>query len=121
MRLPACSIEERCDQGARFGVGSVAAVGVLAALLFLPTSRWALLLVDWIRGTGATGVAVYALVYVAATLLFLPGSILTAGAGFAYGPLWGTLPSPSTISSWRWTRSRLRPSRARRPRRSRQG
>lgn len=78
-------------RGARFGIGIVVAGGVLAALLFLPTSRWALLLVEWIRATGAIGVLVYALVYVAATLLFLPGSLLTAGAGFVYGPLWGML------------------------------
>jgi uncharacterized membrane protein YdjX (TVP38/TMEM64 family) len=78
-------------KGVRFGVGIVAAAGVLVALLILPTSRWALLLVEWIRAAGATGALVYALVYVAATLLFLPGSILTAGAGFAYGPLWGML------------------------------
>ncbi len=51
----------------------------------------ALLMVEWIRGAGAAGAAVYALAYVAATLLFLPGSALTLGAGFAYGPLWGTL------------------------------
>jgi hypothetical protein len=40
-------------------------------------------LVEWIRGAGAPGVLVYALAYVIATLFLLPGSILTAGAGFA--------------------------------------
>ena len=78
-------------RGARFGIGIVAVAGLIAALIFLPTSRWALLLVEWVRATGAKGAIVYALAYVAATLLFLPGSILTAGAGFAYGPLWGVL------------------------------
>lgn len=47
--------------------------------------------VDWVHEAGALGVGVYALAYVLATLLFFPGSILTAGAGFAYGPVWGTL------------------------------
>jgi uncharacterized membrane protein YdjX (TVP38/TMEM64 family) len=78
-------------RGARWGIGIVAVAGLIVALILLPTSRWALLLVEWVHATGAKGVIVYALVYVAATLLFLPGSILTAGAGFAYGPLWGML------------------------------
>ncbi len=79
------------SRAARYGVAATVAAGVLGVLLLLPTSRWALLLVDWIHGAGGAGAGVYALAYVAATLLLLPGSILTAGAGFAYGPLWGTL------------------------------
>jgi uncharacterized membrane protein YdjX (TVP38/TMEM64 family) len=75
----------------RYGFASAAALAALCTLLVLPTGRFALLLVEWIRDTGPAGAVVYALAYVAATLLFLPGSILTAGAGFAYGPLWGTL------------------------------
>ena len=67
------------------------AVGLVVAALTLPVNDWVLGLVEWVRAAGAAGVAVYAAVYVAATLLLLPGSVLTAGAGFAYGPLWGTL------------------------------
>ncbi|MHB8416820.1 MAG: TVP38/TMEM64 family protein [Myxococcales bacterium] len=48
-------------------------------------------LADWIRGAGAAGVGAYAVIYVLATLFFLPGSLVTLAAGFAYGPLWGTL------------------------------
>jgi glycosyltransferase A (GT-A) superfamily protein (DUF2064 family) len=48
-------------------------------------------LVDWIRSAGATGVAVYAAVYIVFTVLLIPGSILTAGAGLAYGPWLGLL------------------------------
>jgi uncharacterized membrane protein YdjX (TVP38/TMEM64 family) len=48
-------------------------------------------LVAWMRGAGASGVVVYALVYAAAAICLLPGSILMMGAGVAYGPLWGTL------------------------------
>ncbi len=72
-------------------LAGVLAAGVLSSLSFFPWSKWALELVEWIRGAGALGVGVYALAYVAATLLLLPGSILTLGAGSAYGPLWGTL------------------------------
>jgi len=79
------------NKAARYGVGAFAAVGVLGILFFLRPGRWALLLVDWFREAGMAGAAVYALAYGAATLLLLPGSILTAGAGFAYGPVWGML------------------------------
>ncbi len=78
-------------KGARYGIGIIVAAVLVPALLLLPINRWALLLVEWIRGAGALGVLVYTLAYVLATLLLLPGSILTAGAGFAYGLVWGTL------------------------------
>ena len=45
---------------------------------------------EWIRDRGALGVVVYGLLYVAATVLFVPGSILTLGAGFIYGVVYGT-------------------------------
>lgn len=48
-------------------------------------------LVAWMRGAGASGVVVYAVVYAAAAICLLPGSILMIGAGVAYGPIWGTL------------------------------
>lgn len=82
----------------KIGVGLLLVGGVIAAVLLLPVNRWALLLVEWIHGAGALGAGVYALAYLLATLLLLPGSILTAGAGFAYGPLWGTaLVSPVSV------------------------
>lgn len=46
-------------------------------------------LITWIQGAGVTGMAAYVLTYVVATVLLLPGSVLTLGAGFAWGPLWG--------------------------------
>jgi uncharacterized membrane protein YdjX (TVP38/TMEM64 family) len=67
----------------------VAAVLVLAALAigayFLPLGAWALELVDYVRGAGALGVAVYGAAYVMATVLLLPGSLFTIGAGFVWG------------------------------------
>ncbi len=73
-------------------------LGAIAALYLLPVEDWVLALVDSIRGAGAAGVAVFAIAYVAATVLLLPGSVLTLGAGFAYGPLWGTLlVSPASV------------------------
>lgn len=82
-------------------VGVVALAGLLVeAALVLPLSAWSTDLVAWIRGAGALGVAVYAAAYIVATVLLLPGSILTLGAGFAYGPLLGTmLVSPVSVTA----------------------
>jgi pyruvate/2-oxoglutarate dehydrogenase complex dihydrolipoamide dehydrogenase (E3) component/uncharacterized membrane protein YdjX (TVP38/TMEM64 family) len=61
------------------------AVALVAAVKLLPVNRWLLALVGWIRGAGATGIAVFVLAYVVACILLLPGVVLTLGAGFAYG------------------------------------
>jgi uncharacterized membrane protein YdjX (TVP38/TMEM64 family) len=50
-----------------------------------------LALVGWIRSAGTAGAALFAVAYIAATVLLLPGSVLTLGAGFAYGPALGLL------------------------------
>lgn len=68
-----------------------AAGAVLLAVIFLPVATWLLSFVAWVRELGILGVAVFALAYVLATVLMLPGSVLTLGAGFLYGPLFGTL------------------------------
>jgi len=45
----------------------------------------------WVSGAGAAGPLVFIGVYAAATVLFLPGSVLTLAGGALFGPLWGTL------------------------------
>jgi uncharacterized membrane protein YdjX (TVP38/TMEM64 family) len=68
---------------------AIAAVG--AAVVLLPVNTWLLGLIERIRDMGLAGAAIFFGAYVAATVLVLPGSILTLGAGFAYGPVYGTL------------------------------
>lgn len=84
----------------KFGVAVALGSLLVEVALVLPLSQWAGQLVEWIRGAGATGVAVYAAAYITATLLLLPGSLLTAGAGLAYGPILGTLlVSPVSVTA----------------------
>lgn len=76
----------------------IAAGALVAVVRVLPIDEWLVRIVDGVRDAGAIGIALYATIYVAATLLMLPGSVLTAGAGFVYGPLWGTiLVSPVSV------------------------
>lgn len=46
---------------------------------------------DWIKGLGIAGYVVFAALYIAACVFFLPGSVLSAGAGAAYGVVQGTI------------------------------
>ncbi len=46
---------------------------------------------DRVAGMGLTGAIILALVYIGATVLFVPGSILTLGAGAFYGVVFGTI------------------------------
>ena len=46
---------------------------------------------NWIEGLGLIGAGFFVLLYIVASILLLPGSILTLGAGAIYGPFNGTL------------------------------
>lgn len=72
-------------------VWGVALLGVVAIIWLLPIGEYAIRLIDYVRGAGAVGVVVYVVAYVVATVLLLPGSVLTLGAGFVFGVVWGAL------------------------------
>jgi uncharacterized membrane protein YdjX (TVP38/TMEM64 family) len=46
---------------------------------------------DWVQGVGFWGAVLFAAAYIPAALLFVPGSLLTLGAGFVFGVVNGTL------------------------------
>lgn len=67
-------------------------VGALVAgARLLPLEVWLSAFLEWARGTGVWGPVAVAAAYIPATLLFVPGWILTVGAGFAFGLLVGTI------------------------------
>jgi uncharacterized membrane protein YdjX (TVP38/TMEM64 family) len=74
----------------RVVAGAAAIAVLLAATRTLPVDRHLLGLVEWIRGAGLFGAAVYVIVYVLGAILLFPGSVLTLGGGFAYGVVQGT-------------------------------
>jgi uncharacterized membrane protein YdjX (TVP38/TMEM64 family) len=45
----------------------------------------------WIDGLGTVGALAFIVLYIIATVAFLPGSILTLGAGVVFGVVWGSL------------------------------
>lgn len=63
------------------------AVALVLVLLFrvLPVVDWLIAFQETVRGLGFWGYALYALVYAACVVLFVPASLLTLGAGALYG------------------------------------
>lgn len=45
----------------------------------------------WVEGAGAAGPVLFMGLYAVATVLFLPGAVITLAGGALFGPLWGTL------------------------------
>ncbi|PCI33063.1 MAG: hypothetical protein COB54_04785 [Alphaproteobacteria bacterium] len=87
---------------------------LIAVSIFYPVHEIMQGLIAWVKASGAWGVLAFAVIYIAAVVMFLPGSILTLGAGFVYGPLWGTLlVSPVSVLgafiAFSLARGRLRP------------
>ena len=58
-----------------------------AAYVYLPISEWLTAFQAWVQGFGALGWAIFIAVYALTSFALIPGSILTIGAGVAYG-LW---------------------------------
>src|SRR5437867_4747742 len=62
-------------------------VALFVAMKFLPVREWLTNFNNWVGQMGAVGIFIFIAVYVVATVLLAPGSVLTIGAGFAFG-LW---------------------------------
>jgi uncharacterized membrane protein YdjX (TVP38/TMEM64 family) len=73
-------------------VGLVAGVVVLVTLLAVVDVRTLLReALSWIERLGAWGPLLFIAAYILATVLFLPGSVLTLGAGALFGVAWGSV------------------------------
>lgn len=69
----------------RTAIAVLIIAGLIAATLLLPVKTYLAEALEWTAGLGSWGPIFVAVFYVAATVLFLPGSILTLGAGFLFG------------------------------------
>jgi uncharacterized membrane protein YdjX (TVP38/TMEM64 family) len=68
----------------------LAVIATIVAVKFLPVADWLKDFNEWVRSFGPWGMVFYIGVYAIATVLFVPGWILTVGAGVAFGLFWGT-------------------------------
>lgn len=62
---------------------------IASALYLLPVRELAVEAMQWVEGLGFTGYVVFSLLYAFFTVLFLPGFILTVGAGAVFGLVGG--------------------------------
>ncbi len=78
----------------RKSVSRIALFAALAAAIALAYAYRGLLnvaaLEGWVNNAGALGPLLYMAVYAIATVLFLPGSVITLAGGALFGPVWGT-------------------------------
>lgn len=81
----------REDTG-KAAIKAVVAIGLvvlaLVVTLTLPVKAYLVTLFELLRGFGVWGLVMLAFAYVAACILFVPGSVLTLGAGFLAAVLW---------------------------------
>ena len=68
-----------------------ALLALSAAVRALPIAQWLATFNEWVGGLGAWGIVIFIVFYVIATVLLVPGSALTVGAGFVFGLGWGLL------------------------------
>ncbi len=90
--VPSATASGASQRGTGRKLVTVAAIAAAVALTLklIHVQDYLLDLVSWIRGAGWPGIMVFIAAYILATVLFLPGAILTLGAGFAYGVGLGT-------------------------------
>jgi uncharacterized membrane protein YdjX (TVP38/TMEM64 family) len=69
----------------------VIVIALFVAMKFLPVQQWLRNFNGWVTHMGVAGIFIFIGVYAVATVLLAPGSILTIGAGFAFGLLKGFL------------------------------
>jgi uncharacterized membrane protein YdjX (TVP38/TMEM64 family) len=72
------------------GIG-VLTIALLISLRALPVTQWLTEFNHWIAQLRILGVALFIAMYIVATVLFFPASVLTIGAGFVFGVLAGTV------------------------------
>jgi len=75
---------------ARFGVVAALLAGVGIAAIYHQRLSGAAL-ESWVHHAGLAAPLIFIALYAAATVLFLPGSVLTIAGGALFGPIWGTL------------------------------
>lgn len=76
---------------ARFLILMIIIAGLAAATVLFPIKNYITSFLEWIQNIGIWGPVVVAAFYIVACVLFFPGSVITLGAGFLFGMLWGTI------------------------------
>ncbi len=68
-----------------------AAIALIAAAKYFHVQDLLKQVLDWVGQLGPWGAVIFIAIYVVATVLFVPGSVLTLGAGAVFGVVWGSI------------------------------
>ena len=66
-------------------------VALIAAVKFFHVQDFLKQTLEWIGGLGPWAALIFILLYIIATVGFIPGSVLTLGAGALFGVAWGSV------------------------------
>lgn len=75
----------------RLVVGLLLLASIIASVTLLPVKQYLTEFLEWGKANPAQGAFWVAVIYVPACLFFIPGSLITLGAGAAFGVFWGTI------------------------------
>ncbi len=88
---PATHDQRRTRNIYRLILAILIVAGVVTAGILLPVKQYLQAVLQWADSLGTAGPVVVAASYIVACVLFLPGSILTLGAGALFGVVIGTI------------------------------
>ena len=72
-------------------VAGLLLAGVITGAIFFPVKDWLIKALEWTQGLGIWGPVFIVVFYIIACVLFIPGSVLTLGAGFLFKVVIGTI------------------------------
>lgn len=75
----------------KVGIIAVVIIGLIIAAIQFDIGGLLKEVLDWIKNLGSWGAIAFILLYIGATVLFVPGSLLTLGAGFIFGVVLGSI------------------------------
>jgi len=81
----------KADTTLRIVVGVLLVAGIAVSLALLPVQEYLARVLAWVESVGPWGPPLLGLAYVIACVLFVPGLILSLGAGFLFGVVYGTI------------------------------
>lgn len=70
---------------------AVAVAALAAGYKYLHVQAFLMKALGWVSGLGMWGPVIFIIIYIAATVLFIPGSVLTLGAGVLFGVIKGSV------------------------------
>jgi uncharacterized membrane protein YdjX (TVP38/TMEM64 family) len=93
MTLPSLEAPVACKKCNIFKWTIIVLIGIalIGTAKYLPVQDLLKQALDWAGRLGPWGAIIFIAIYVVATVLFIPGSVLTLGAGAVFGVAWGSI------------------------------